>query len=77
MSIMEMESRFFGWDQARLYLSWRTGLGLASFLLVAFSTGDVQAKMVARHKPATLAAMEGRFQNGPMTEITLIGQSNV
>jgi hypothetical protein len=29
--------------------------------------------MVARHKPAALAAMEGRFESGPMAEITLIG----
>jgi len=44
---------------------------------VAFPTGDLQAKMVARHKPAALAAMEGRFESGPFAEIHLIGQPNV
>ena len=33
--------------------------------------------MVARHQPASLAAMEGRFESGPQAEITLIGQPNV
>lgn len=51
--------------------------GLVSSLLVAFPTGDLQAKAVARHQPVTLAAMEGRFESGGMAEITLIGQPNV
>jgi cytochrome d ubiquinol oxidase subunit I len=46
-------------------------------LLVAFPTGDAQAKMVARHQEVVLAAMEGRFETGPMAELTLIGQPNV
>jgi cytochrome d ubiquinol oxidase subunit I len=33
--------------------------------------------MVARIQPQALAAMEGRFQSGPMAEITLIGQPDV
>jgi cytochrome d ubiquinol oxidase subunit I len=51
--------------------------GLASAVFVAFPTGDHQAKLVARHQPAALAAMEGRFESGPMAEITLIGQPNL
>ena len=31
---------------------------------------------MARHQPVALAAMEGRFESGPMAEITLIGQPN-
>ena len=50
--------------------------GLASAVVVAFPTGDQQAKLVARHQPVALAAMEGRFESGPMAEITLIGQPN-
>ncbi len=64
-------------EQARLYLNWGTGVGLAAALLVAFPTGDMQAKIVAKHQPAALAAMEGRFQSGPMAQITIIGQPNV
>jgi len=64
-------------EQARLYLNWGTAVGLASALLVAFPTGDLQAKIVAKHQPAALAAMEGRFQSGPQAPITIIGQPNV
>jgi cytochrome d ubiquinol oxidase subunit I len=48
-----------------------------SSLVTAFPTGDIQAKLTARHKPVALAAMEGRFESGGDAEITLIGQPNV
>ena len=64
-------------EQARLYLRTATIAGLVAAVLVAFPTGDLQAKMVARHQEPALAAMEGRFESGPMAEITLIGQPNV
>ena len=37
----------------------------------------LQAKIVARYQEPVLAAMEGRFETGPMAEITIIGQPNV
>ena len=64
-------------DQARLYLTHGTVAGLAAAILVAFPTGDWQAKIVARYQEPVLAAMEGRFESGPMADITLIGQPNV
>jgi cytochrome d ubiquinol oxidase subunit I len=64
-------------EQARVYLQHGTVAGLAAAILVAFPTGDAQAKMVARHQEPALAAMEGRFETGPMAAITLIGQPNV
>jgi cytochrome d ubiquinol oxidase subunit I len=64
-------------EQAGLYLRSGTLVGLFASILVAFPTGDAQAKMVAHHQEVVLAAMEGRFQSGPMAEITLIGQPNV
>ena len=63
--------------QGKLLLKWGTAVGLLASLLVAFPTGDAQAKIVARYQPTALAAMEGRFESGPMAEITLIGQPNV
>jgi len=63
--------------QGLLFLKWGTAVGLAASVIVAFPTGDAQAKMVARLQPQALAAMEGRFQSGPMAEITLIGQPNI
>jgi len=60
-------------------LSLKTGVagGLISSLLVAFPTGDLQGKLVAKHQPAALAAMEGRFNSGPRAELNMIGQPNV
>jgi cytochrome bd ubiquinol oxidase subunit I len=64
-------------EHARLYLAHGTAVGLVASVLVAFPTGDQQAKLVARHQEPALAAMEGRFESGPAAELTLIGQPNV
>jgi cytochrome d ubiquinol oxidase subunit I len=64
-------------QQASLYLKWGTRVGLLACLLVAFPTGDRQAKLVAEYQPVTLAAMEGRFVSGDNAELTFIGQPNV
>jgi cytochrome d ubiquinol oxidase subunit I len=64
-------------EQARLNLKIGTIAGLLASLVVAFPTGDIQAKLVATHQPAALAAMEGRFESGPRADIHLIGQPNV
>ena len=63
--------------QAALYLRAGTLVGLLASLLVAFPSGDQQAKMVARHQPITLAAMEGKFVGGTMAGVAAIGQPNV
>jgi cytochrome bd ubiquinol oxidase subunit I len=63
--------------QARLYLRVGTFVGLIASLLVAFPTGDAQAKMVGNHQPVTLAAMEGKFEGESMAGVALIGQPNV
>jgi cytochrome d ubiquinol oxidase subunit I len=69
--------REFHAAQAQLYL--RTGIfvALIASVLVAFPTGDRQAKMVGKYQPVTLAAMEGRFAGGPMAGVAMIGQPNV
>lgn len=64
-------------QQASLALKVGTTAGLVATVLVAFPTGDFQAKLVARHQPASLAAMEGRFESGPYAEIAVLGQPNV
>jgi cytochrome d ubiquinol oxidase subunit I len=63
--------------QARMFLHTGVTAGLIAAVLVAFPTGDAQARMVADHQPATLAAMEGRFTGGARAAITLIGQPDV
>jgi cytochrome bd ubiquinol oxidase subunit I len=64
-------------EQSRLYLNAGTLVGLVSSLLVAFPTGDSQAKMVGAYQPASLAAMEGLFEGSRLAEVTVIGQPNV
>jgi cytochrome d ubiquinol oxidase subunit I len=64
-------------DQAARFLRVGTISGLVASVLVAFPTGDMQAKLVAKHQPVALAAMEGRFESGPMAGIVLIGQPNL
>ncbi len=64
-------------ETARAFVRVGITAGLIASILVAFPTGDTQAKLVAKHQPVALAAMEGRFATGPYAEITLIGQPNV
>jgi cytochrome d ubiquinol oxidase subunit I len=51
--------------------------GLVASVLVAFPTGDGAGKLVTRHQPVTLAAMEGLFESGPYAELAIIGQPNI
>ena len=61
-------------EPAALFLKTGTLAGLISCFLVAFPTGDRQAKMVAQSQPAALAGMEGRFHTGANAELNIIGQ---
>jgi cytochrome d ubiquinol oxidase subunit I len=63
--------------QASLYLRTGTLTALIASVLVAFPTGDQQAKLVGNHQPVTLAAMEGRFVGGRMAGVAVIGQPNI
>jgi cytochrome d ubiquinol oxidase subunit I len=64
-------------EHARICL--RTGVvaGLVSSVLVAFPAGDRHGKLLAKHQPIALAAMEGLFDSGPYAELAIIGQPNV
>ena len=61
-------------EPASVFLKTGTLAGLISCFLVAFPTGDRQAKMVAQSQPAALAGMEGRFRSGTNAELNIIGQ---
>jgi cytochrome d ubiquinol oxidase subunit I len=64
-------------DQAARFLRVGAIAGVVASVLVAAPTGDIQAKLVAKHQPVALAAMEGRFESGSMAGIVLFGQPNV
>ncbi|MFD2540899.1 cytochrome ubiquinol oxidase subunit I [Lacinutrix gracilariae] len=62
----------------KLFVKTGVVFGLISSLLVAFPTGDLAAKNVVKHQPATFAAMEGIFETEEGgSEIVLIGQPNM
>ena len=61
----------------KLFLKTGVVFGLISSLLVAFPTGDLTAKNVAKYQPVTFAAMEGLFDTEQGAEIVLIGQPNI
>jgi cytochrome d ubiquinol oxidase subunit I len=63
--------------QASIFVKTGTLVGLFACFLVAFPTGDRQAKMVAKHQPVTLAAMEGHFETSTNVQLDFIGQPDV
>ena len=63
--------------QAGMYLRAGSLVGFVASLLVAFPTGDQQAKMVGRYQPVTLAAMEGKFVGSKMAGVSMIGEPDV
>jgi cytochrome d ubiquinol oxidase subunit I len=64
-------------DHARICLQTGVIAGLLSSVLVAFPIGDGHGKLLAKHQPVTLAAMEGLFDSGPYAELAIIGQPDV
>ncbi|MFO7768479.1 MAG: cytochrome ubiquinol oxidase subunit I [bacterium] len=54
-----------------------TVVGLPAVLLLAFPTGDIQARNVAEHKPAAFASMEGIFTTEEGAPLVLIGQPDM
>jgi cytochrome d ubiquinol oxidase subunit I len=62
----------------KLFLKTGVVFGVISSLLVAFPTGDWNAKNVAEYQPAAFAGMEGIFKTEEGgAEIVLIGQPNM
>ncbi len=65
-------------EYGKLFLKTGVIFGFISSILVAFPTGDWNAKNVIKYQPATFAAMEGVFETEKDgAEIILIGQPNM
>jgi cytochrome bd ubiquinol oxidase subunit I len=64
-------------EYGRTFLRVGVTVGLLSTLMAAFPTGDQQGMLVARHQPATLAAMEAHFQSGTEAPMAILGQPDV
>lgn len=61
----------------RIFVKVGVVAGVIFCVLQLFPTGDGQGRMVARHQPVTLAAMEALFQTQPGAPLVLIGQPDM
>jgi cytochrome d ubiquinol oxidase subunit I len=64
-------------EHGRIFVRLAVLAGLPATILVAFPTGDLQARNVAVHQPASFAAMEGLFRTEQGADLALIGQPDV
>lgn len=62
---------------SRVFLKVGVVTGLIASIVILFPTGDMHGKMMARHQPAALAAMEAKFETSDRAELALIGQPDV
>jgi cytochrome d ubiquinol oxidase subunit I len=61
----------------RTFLRVAVVVGVIASIVQLFPTGDRQGAMVARHQPATLAAMEGLFETQEGAPIAILGQPDI
>jgi cytochrome d ubiquinol oxidase subunit I len=61
-------------EYGRIFVKVGVIAGGIAAILMAFPTGDGQGKMIARHQPVTLAAMEGLFQTRQAAPLAIMGQ---
>jgi cytochrome d ubiquinol oxidase subunit I len=63
-------------EYGKIFLRVGVIAGLISTMTQIFPTGDLHGRYMARHQPATVAAMEGLFSSQRGAGIILIGQPN-
>jgi cytochrome d ubiquinol oxidase subunit I len=61
-------------DEGRAFVRVAVIVGVIACILQIFPTGDIHGRMVARHQPATVAAMEGLFKAEKGAPIVILGQ---
>ena len=64
-------------EHGRIFVSLAVKVGVVAVLLQIMPTGDHQGKMVARHQPVTMAAMEGLFETQKGAPLAILGQPDV
>jgi cytochrome d ubiquinol oxidase subunit I len=67
-----LEDRFL--EHGKIFLRLGVIAGLVSCVAQIFPTGDMQGRYMAKHQPATVAAMEGLFVSQKGAGIVLMGQ---
>jgi len=69
-----LEQRFS--EAGKIFLRVGVVAGVISCITQIFPTGDIHGRYMAKHQPASVAAMEGLFQTQRGAGIVLIGQPN-
>lgn len=64
-------------EYGKLFLKVGVVAGCIASIWMLFPSGDLQGRMVAKHQPVTLAAMEGLFDTKDGAPLVLIGQPDV
>lgn len=64
-------------EHAALFLRVGVVAGVIGSVASAMPTGDLQARLVAEHKPIAFAAMEGHFETEEGAGLVLVGQPNM
>lgn len=64
-------------EYAKVFLRVGVIVGLVASILIAFPTGDGQAKNIAQYQPASFAGMEGLFETKQGAELIFIGQPDM
>lgn len=64
-------------EYGKLFLKVGVIVGCISSIWMLFPSGDLQGRMVAKHQPITLAAMEGLFDTKNGAPLVLIGQPDM
>jgi cytochrome d ubiquinol oxidase subunit I len=64
-------------EYGALFLRVAVPVGCVAAVLQLFPTGDRQGLLIARHQPATLAAMEALFKTDDSAPLVIIGQPNM
>jgi cytochrome d ubiquinol oxidase subunit I len=63
--------------QGRTFVRLGVAVGLAAAIFQLMPSGDHQGKLVAKHQPVTLAAMEGLFRSQEGAPVAFIGQPDM
>ena len=61
-------------EEGRAFVRVAVIVGVIACCVQIFPTGDLHGKMVARHQPVTMAAMEGLFKTEKGAPIVILGQ---
>ncbi len=64
-------------EYGKLFVRVGVAVGVVAAVLQLFPTGDGQGAMIAKHQPATLAAMEGLFRTENGAPLAILGQPDV